>query len=222
MSYKTAAFFDVDGTLVKANAIAHYLNLTTPYMPQLFSWLLVLNIIIKIPYYFILDCSDRQKFNQVFYRNYGNMSVYQLQKRSQLYAHSQLMYRIFLAAKDCIAEHKKRGDLIILVTGSLDFIIEPLAELLNVDGVIATKLQVKDDFYTGKIIGKTPIGTEKAKRIRDLSQELAIDLKHSYAYGDSASDLTMLNTVGNPIVINPDRALKRIAQQKSWSIKHWN
>lgn len=222
MSFKTAAFFDVDGTLFKANAIEHYLNLTTPYISQLLSWLLISNIIIKIPYYFILDRISRQKFNQAFYRNYRHLSVIQLQRRSQVYSKSKLINSIFLAAKDCIAKHKEQGDLVILVTGSLDFIVEPLAKFLNVDAVIATKLQIKDGFYTGEIIGITPIGEEKAKRIRNLSINLEIDLNNSYAYGDSTSDLLMLDTVGNPIVINPDRTLKRIANQKIWSIKYWN
>ena len=219
---KTAAFFDVDGTLFKANAIEHYINLTTPYISPFLRWLLITNIIIKIPYYFILDCISRQQFNQAFYRNYRHLSVIQLQRRSQVYSKTKLINSIFLAAKDCIAKHKKQGHLVILVTGSLDFIVGPLGKFLNADAVIATKLQIKDGFYTGEIIGKSPIGEEKAQTIRNLSIKLAIDLNNSYAYGDSTSDLPMLNTVGNPVAINPDRTLKQIAKQKIWSIKYWN
>lgn len=219
---KTAAFFDVDGTLFKTNVIAHYLNLTIPYISPLRRWLLWGKIASQIPYYILLDLRDRQKFNRVFYRNYRHFPIAELAKRSEVYLQTKLQYRIFSSAKKCIAKHKEREHLIVLVTGSLNCIIIPLAKLIDADAIIATKLQIEGDTCTGEIAEPTPIGEEKARRINLLASELSLDLENSHAYGDSVSDLPMLMTVGNPVVINPDRQFKKIARQKQWSIKHWN
>lgn len=145
----------------------------------------------------------------------------QLRDRSQIYFQEKLITQFFPAALDCINQHKQQGNLVILVTGSLDFIVSPLAEFLNADAVIATSLHTKNGYYTGEIKETSPIGEEKAKSIHNLSLKLGIDLSNSYAYADSSSDLPMLYIVGNPIVVNPDLTLKRIAKQESWSINFW-
>lgn len=219
---KIAAFFDVDGTLFKSNAIAHYWNLTAPYISPLQRWLLWTKIALEIPYYIFLDSRDRQKFNRFFYQKYRNRSLTELTNRSELYFQNKLQHYIFNSANKCIAEHQKKQHLTILITGSLTYIIYPLAKLINADAVIATELKNEGNTCTGELAKATPIGEEKARRIKLLASELSIDLKNSYAYGDSISDLPMLMTVGNPVVVNPNRKFKKIARQKQWSIEHWN
>ena len=219
---RIAAFFDVDGTLFKANAVNHYLDLTTQNISQLgYRWE-IFKIAVKAPYYLFLDRISRQQFNKVFYLNYRNWSVKQLQDRSQVYFKEKLITRLFPAAINCINQHKKQGNLLILVTGSLDFIVDPLAEFLKADAIVATSLHTQDGLCTGEIAGTSPIGEEKAKSIRNLSIKLGIDLSNSYAYGDSFSDLSMLYAVGNPVAVNPDLTLRRIANQESWTISCWN
>ncbi len=217
----TAAFFDVDGTLVKTNAIEHYLSLSKPESNKFSYACLMLSIILKIPYYILLDKISRQLFNQVFYRNYCKFSPKELEQRSQIYFQETLKSRIFAESIHTIKQHQNKGDLVILVTGSLDFIIKPLAHFLNIDTTITTTLQVKDGLYNGQIKGVSPVGKEKANAIYNLSQKLDIDLSQSYAYGDSISDLSMLTIVSNPIVVNPDYKLKKIAVEKGWPVKVW-
>lgn len=218
----TAAFFDVDGTLARVNAVNHYLNLTTYNTSLLNRCWLSLQIAVKIPYYILLDHLDRHRFNQAFYKNYRNLAVTQLQKRSQIYFQERLQTHLFPEAKDCIVQHKKQGDLVILVTGSLDFIVAPIANFFKIDAILATSLQEKDGFYTGEIAGISPVGEEKARAVRNLSIQLGIDLNNSYAYGDSSSDLSMLYAVGNPVAVNPNLTLRRIANQEKWTIRCWN
>ena len=221
-SRTTAAFFDVDGTLMKTNAVEHYLNLISTNINKFSYWYSLFNVIIKIPYYLLIDQISRQLCNQVFYSNYRNFYVIEFENRSSIYFQEKLKYQIFPAAQDCINQHQIRGDLVILVTGSLDFIIKPLAEFLNANRSIATSLETKNGFYTGQIKALSPIGEEKAKAIHNLSMELGIDLSNSYAYGDSIFDLPMLEAVGNPVVVNPDQRLKRIALKKGWTQKYWS
>ncbi|NJO97106.1 MAG: HAD family hydrolase [Pleurocapsa sp. CRU_1_2] len=217
----TAAFFDVDGTLAKVNAVTHYQNLANWDCLPFNRWWLSLQLAVKVPYYISLDRFDRQLFNQVFYKNYRNWSVIQLQERSQAYFEEKLRSQLFPTAKDCIAHHKKQGQQVILVTGSLDFIVAPLAEFLGVDAILATRLQTQNGHYTGEIAGISPTGENKVNAIQSLSLKLGIDLSQSFAYGDSASDLPMLMKVGHPVAVNPDRILRQFAQRQRWTIEYW-
>ena len=219
---RTDAFFDMDGTLIKKNAIQHYLYLGTQNLPLVNRWALVMKIIFLLPFYFILDSIDRRLFNHFFYHNYSNYSLKYINNESKNYFDLKIKDSIFSDALDCIEQHREQGNLLILVTGSLDFIAQPLADFLNFDAVLATKLENKDEYYTGKIEGVSIIGEEKAKAMKNLALELEIDLNKSFGYGDSISDLEMLKIVSNSIVFNPNNKLQVIAQQKDWQIKNWN
>ncbi len=218
----SAAFFDFDGTLTKKNAIEHYLHLISQNLSLINRCFLVVKIFLFIPYYFIIYRINRELFNQVFYRNYRQYSCKEMNDRSQKYFQSKLQHNIFADAKHCIAEHKQQGHLLILVTGSLDFIAKPLADFMGFDAVLATGLKTKQEYYTGEIKGVSLQGEEKATAIKKIAQELDIDLSQSFAYGDSLSDLAMLETVGNSIVVNPSQKLRKIAQQRGWRINTWN
>jgi HAD superfamily hydrolase (TIGR01490 family) len=218
----TAAFFDVDGTLIKGNAIDHYLYLSTKNISLIDRWKLYLRVVIQIPYYMLLDRISRTKFNEVFYRNYCDKSVAHLQDLSQKYFAEKLCDRLFPAAKDCIIQHKKNGKCIVLVSGSLDVIISPLAKFLCADVILTVSLKINNGCYTGEIIGDSITDEGKARAIQNLAEQLDIDLSKSYAYGDSISDLPMLKSVGHPVAVNPDRTLNKIAKQNGFSIKYWS
>ena len=217
----TAAFFDVDGTLLKANVVRHYLNLAQRDKLAIARLMTIAKILLQVPYYLLLDRFSRSHFNRVFYRNYRQMSASDCQRWSQQYFEETLRDRLFLAAKYCIYDHQQRGDRIVLVTGSPNFIISPLAAFFRVDGAIATNLEMANGYYTGKIVGLPLAGEEKARSVRSISQQLGIDLSQSHAYGDSIADLPMLYTVGYPVAVNPSRALSKIAKKKGWLIQRW-
>ncbi len=127
---------------------------------------------------------------------------------------------IYAEALELIHEHRSSGRLICIVSSSPEEIVEPLARMLNVDEWIATKPQVVDGKYTGELEFYA-YGPAKADAIAKLAAELDIDLANSFAYSDSPTDLPMLELVGNPIAVNPDRALRRIAQDRGWQIEHF-
>jgi HAD superfamily hydrolase (TIGR01490 family) len=218
----SAAFFDVDGTLLRGNIVQHYLDLAIQNRPYLCQIWIILSFVLRIPMYLLLDSINRSIFNQVFYSNYCHFTVDKCQKWSQKYFKKKLRYTIFSAAKERVDWHQKRGDQVVFVTGSLDFIVAPLAEFLAVSHIIATRLQVEQGFYTGEILGQPLSGSEKAKAIKQFCVQEKIDLRQSYAYGDSKADLKMLEIVGYPFVINPSFSLNRIAKMKNWPIEKWN
>jgi HAD superfamily hydrolase (TIGR01490 family) len=118
-------------------------------------------------------------------------------------------------------EHRQAGHVIILVTGSLDFLIEPIASALQVDRCIAATLEASQGLFTGHLSSPLPYGEGKRQLIQQLVSEFDLDLRTCFAYGDSPGDREILECVGNPMVVNPIRGMARIAKQKGWPIQQW-
>jgi HAD superfamily hydrolase (TIGR01490 family) len=106
----------------------------------------------------------------------------------------------------------------VLVSGALDFTIEPLAAHLGVDDVIANRMEFKDGKATGKLIPPAMAGPNKAAVLRDYCLRHDLDLGRSYAFSDSYSDVPMLAAVGRPTAVNPDLRLKTVARSYDWPI----
>jgi HAD superfamily hydrolase (TIGR01490 family) len=118
---------------------------------------------------------------------------------------------IYAEAADLIEEHKAAGRLVVIISASPAEIVEPLGRYLDVDRVIASEALVDDEGrYTGEMAFYA-YGPHKAEAMRTLAESAGIDLSASYAYSDSATDIPMLEAVGHPVVVNPDRALARWA-----------
>ena len=218
---KTGAFFDVDGTLLKSTIVHYYIWMRSALAPLLFRRLWIIGFFPKIVYYLILDSLSRTRFNQVFYQNYRGMNAAEIKALSTEMFESYLRPKIFSEAVSQIQEHKKQGTTVVLVTGSLNFIVQPIADYLAVDAVLAPQLREKDGRFTGELTTVPLIGEEKAKAVRNYAAQHEISLEESYAYGDSQSDLPMLECVGNPIVVNPGKSLREKALASGWEMHEW-
>ncbi|MCK0439272.1 HAD-IB family hydrolase [Gordonia alkaliphila] len=124
---------------------------------------------------------------------------------------------IFTEAADLIAEHKAAGRDVVLISASGIEMVEPIGELLGVDLVRATILEIVDGHYSGAIEFYC-YGQEKANAMRELAIEHGYDLADCYAYSDSATDLPMLEAAGHPAVVNPDRTLRAHAVEHDWEV----
>lgn len=215
-----AAFFDLDGTLTHTNAIHYYFDFAKQDVSPLQQWWVTGKLASQIPYYFLLDQVDRSRFNHAFYQNYRGFSVTDCQQWGQHYAQQILKQQLFPEALACIEQHRALGHQIFLVSGSLEFVVTPLAEYLNAMA-LATRLVIHNGQYTGQIAGAPVVGEEKVRVMRAIAQSGGIDLTQSYAYSDSKADLAMLQCVGNPTAVNPDARLNRIAQENHWPIRVW-
>ncbi len=125
--------------------------------------------------------------------------------------------RLYRKSVAILREHQRRGDRVYIVSASPKEIVEPIARFLGVDGVIATVAQVSGGIYTGKVESYCH-GPIKAARIREVAAKDNVDLSRSSAYSDGVSDIPMLEAVGHPVCINPDRPLRAIARQRHWQI----
>ncbi|MET1037709.1 MAG: HAD family hydrolase [Aeromicrobium sp.] len=131
--------------------------------------------------------------------------------------HSIIDPLVFEEAVLLIEEHQAAGRDVIIVSASGVEVVEPIGAMLGVDHVIATTLKVDDGRYTGDV-DFYAYGPNKAVAMRALAEERGYDLDASYAYSDSETDAPMLEAVGHPFAVNPDKVLRRIAEEKDWPV----
>jgi HAD superfamily hydrolase (TIGR01490 family) len=124
---------------------------------------------------------------------------------------------VYDEAVSLIETHHLAGRDVIIVSTSGSEVVEPIGAMLGADKVIATRMDVKDGKYTGDIRFYA-YAENKAKAIRDLSRKRGYDLDRCYAYSDSVTDVHMLEAVGHPYAVNPDKDLRRIARDRGWPI----
>jgi HAD superfamily hydrolase (TIGR01490 family) len=129
---------------------------------------------------------------------------------------------IYAEALELIDFHLARGEEVYLVSSAPAEIVEPFAELLGMTGAISSQATIDEE---GKFTGEMEffaLGENKALAVRELAERRGIDLSDSSAYSDSESDVPMLETVGHPYVVNPDRVLTKFAHDHQWPILTFN
>src|SRR5262249_43444397 len=120
-----------------------------------------------------------------------------------------------------VRDHERQGHRIVLLTGGLDFVMQPLAEYLRADELIATRLVERDGVLTGELDGAPIADAHKATLIRTYAQRHSIDIGSSFAYGNSLGDAPMLECVGNAVAVNSDHRLRRLAGLRGWRTVEW-
>jgi HAD superfamily hydrolase (TIGR01490 family) len=127
----------------------------------------------------------------------------------------------FGEALELIDEHKAAGRRVYIISASPTEIVEPLARFLGVDDAIASRARVDE---TGCYTGEMEVyayGPYKAELMRQIAARDGIDLSESYSYSDSYTDLPMLEVVGHPVVVNPDRVLLKVARERGWEVQQF-
>jgi HAD superfamily hydrolase (TIGR01490 family) len=121
-------------------------------------------------------------------------------------------------ARTLLADHHAAGRDVIVVSASGHEVVDPIGALLGADTVIATQMAIADGRYTGDVAFYA-FGEAKATKIRELAGMRGYTLADCYAYSDSITDLPMLEAVGHPTAVNPDRSLRRAAARRRWPIR---
>jgi HAD superfamily hydrolase (TIGR01490 family) len=124
---------------------------------------------------------------------------------------------VYAEATELIATHRKRGEDIVVVSASGTEIVQPIAKMIGATHTVATRMVTHNGRYTGDMEFYCA-GDNKALAARQLAQQQGYDLTRCHAYSDSISDLPLLEAVGHPAAVNPDRALRREAQQRGWPV----
>jgi len=117
-----------------------------------------------------------------------------------------------------LAEHRARGDYLLIITATNAFVTRPIAESLGVDDIIATEPELKNDRYTGRIVGTPSFREGKVTRLNEWLVDHHIDLAGSSFYSDSHNDIPLLDMVEKPVAIDPDDTLRAHAVARGWPV----
>ena len=215
---KRAAFFDVDGTLVRTN-IVHAFGFYAMNQGSIFgtAWRTA-KTAAAVPLYWALDKANRKIFNEVFYRSYEGMSEDRLVVLADELFDEVLKPAIHPGTHRLLDEARRAGCRIVLVTGALDFTMRRLAEHLGADDLLANRMHFVDGIATGRVVPPIVEGAHKARIVRDYCVRDGLALDESFAYSDSFSDYPMLAVVGHPTAVNPDLRLRNVARAYEWPI----
>jgi HAD superfamily hydrolase (TIGR01490 family) len=215
---RAAAFYDVDGTLIRTN-IVHAFAWYARNQPTLSGSLVKsAKIALSIPMFLAADKVSRKWFNQLFYGYYAGEPEDRLVLLAEELFEDVIKPSIFPRTVDLIQESKRAGLRQVIVSGGLDFTVAPLARYLGFDDFIANKLEFEGGRATGQLGKPFVAGATKAQIMRDYAAEHGIDLARSWAYTDSYSDYPMLAVVGHPTAVNPDFRLRTVARSYDWPI----
>lgn len=128
---------------------------------------------------------------------------------------------VYAEALAIMEEHRGAGRRVVVISASPEEIVRPLCRYLGIDDVIATRAAVDEKGrYTGEL-DLYAYGAGKAEAMRTMADDEGIDLDASFAYSDSITDLPMLESVGRPVVVNPDAQLRTVAEERGWPIRHF-
>ncbi|MBX2812724.1 MAG: HAD-IB family hydrolase [Myxococcales bacterium] len=214
----SAAFYDMDGTLVRTNLVHSYLYLTRNEVTVSRSILKTLEGLAKLPAFLVADRFSRAFFNEMLYAGYEGMYEDRLLELAEEHFDEVLRPNIYPGIYELVENARKVGLRQVIVSGSLDVFVAPLARHLGMDDFVSNRLELKDGVATGKLVKPIVAGAVKARLIQEYAQAFDIDLLRSYAYSDSFSDYSMLAVVGRPAAVNPDSRLRRAAQELEWPV----
>jgi len=214
----SAAYFDVDGTLVSTNLLPPTLHFFSNQASVLQSLQRVGKALLDAPRMAMAELQDRRTFNEILYSHYKGITSDRMEVLAKEIFEDILKPAIFPGALELIQCCKQAGQRVVLVTGSLQITTKHLTHYLGADDFIANRLEYKDGFATGKLLQPVVAGPEKSGLIVADAQQHGHDLRKCHGYSDSFSDVPMLSVVGHAFCLNPDKKLKKLAKAYRWPI----
>ena len=207
-------FFDIDHTVVDGSTSFHFLVMGVQLGQFSAHTLLSVPVFLWQYYFGRMDIQMIQKSVHGF-KGYKKE---ELAKISVINFERNIKNRIFPECEQLIRTLKEKGRRIAFVTSSFTHVVQPLAEYLHVDFLITNSLKYEDNITNGDFNLPFIFGNEKNKRSLELLEKLGVPPSDCSFYTDSINDISLLQTVGKPVAVNPDWRLKKIAHKNNWEI----
>ena len=214
---RSAAFFDLDKTIIATSSVTAFSR------PFFAGGLITRRDVLRTAYaqfLFLLGGADADQTERLRAHLSSMVAGWDVAQVSSIVSetlHLHIEPTVYAEAVALIDEHHAAGEDVVIVSASGGDVVEPIAALLGADHVIATQMEIQDGRYTGGIAFYA-YGENKATAVRELAREQGYDLAASTAYSDSATDAPMLDSVGRAFVVNPDRSLRRLADERGWEV----
>jgi HAD superfamily hydrolase (TIGR01490 family) len=206
-----AAFFDLDKTIIAKSSTFAF---SRPFFQE---GLINRRAVLKSSYaqfMFLLAGSDAEQTERMRARITAQCAGWDIAQVTAIVEetlHDIVDPLVYAEATELIATHRERGDDIVVVSASGVEIVQPIAEMIGATHTVATRMVAHDGRYTGEV-------ENKALAARELAKQHGYELQRCYAYADSIADLPLLEAVGHPTAVNPDRALRREALHRDWPV----
>jgi len=187
----------------------------------------------------IVDADAYRKKNEYFYQQYdlGTLDIYawlefclepltrysmtELQELHHRFMAQKIEPILLDKAQNCINRHKERGDTVLVITASTSFVTAPIVKKYGINHLLATEPEIKGGRYTGGVSGIPCFQAGKIDKLMPWLQKNEETLTGSTFYSDSHNDLPLLELVDNPVAVNADKILTKIAEKKGWEILNW-
>jgi len=218
VSDRIAAFFDVDHTTIECNSGRKYLEhlwkngqISLPQAIKATWWLAQ----------YRLSMLDYDAMTAEVVKSYAGQRVADIAHDIADWFDTEIRPAVCRQARERIEYHRRSGHVLAFLTSGSFVSVRPLMEMLGVEHLICTELEIENGELTGRYFPPAAYGEGKLLKAERFAAEHGIVLEHSYFYTDSYSDMPMLERVGEPRVVNPDPRLKRTAQARGWATETW-
>lgn len=213
---KKMVIFDLDGTLVRGQSQRLFLEYLfkmgiVGLLPcaKLYRWFLLRRV------GFEKDPEAIMRYAFSFFRDW-RVGIMDILVRDFL--HDRLRHAVYREARELIAQHDTAASELVLLSNAFDTLVETTAMHLGIGTAFGTRLERCDDRFTGRLSGSPLAGSAKAHLIQAYAERKKLTFAGSWAYADSISDVPLLELVENPVAVNPDRKLLRVARSRGWKI----
>ena len=211
------AFFDMDKTLLSVSST----TLWTRHMRErgelpLGDLLRILGALVR----YKLGQLDMVETTRQFVRELAGQSEDLHEANTRRWVADQLVHYVAEEGRERLESHRQLGHRVAMITASPGYTADPLAEALGLaqEDVLATRFEVQNGRFTGRLLEPMLYGAGKLSAAVVYARRHGLSLADSFFYTDSISDLPLLENVGHPVAVNPDRSLRRLADAKGWSI----
>lgn len=134
---------------------------------------------------------------------------------------SHIARKVYPESRALVDAHLRKGHTVAIISSATPYQVDPAARDLDIDHVLCTRLEVEKGMFTGSVIRPTCFGPGKVTAAESLAETYAVDLEKSFFYSDSDDDIQLLERVGNPRPLNPNKKLLAIAERRGWPVRRF-
>jgi HAD superfamily hydrolase (TIGR01490 family) len=218
----SAAFFDVDNTVMQGASIFHLAR--GLHRRKFFTTRDIVGAAWKQAYFRVVGVEDPEhvaEARSAALAFIAGHTVEELESLGEEIFDEAMAHRIWPGTRALAQLHLDQGQRVWLVTAAPVELARIIAHRMGLTGALGTVSEHQDGVYTGRLVGELLHGAAKAEAVLALAEREGLDLSRCSAYSDSYNDLPMLELVGDPCVVNPDARLREHARAHGWRVRDY-